>query len=210
MRLNINLATQPYQDTRRLATIWAGLLALLLVTAIGLSFLVYHRWHEYRLVSHAISVEKGVLADLDAKQTQDMAILNRPENQDVRERSDFLNQLIRRKEVSWTRIFIDLEKMMPAHLRVLSVQPSLKDDQILIKMQLGGDSRDRVAELVHRMENSKTFRNSQIVSEINAPPEQRQGPTQQDPLRFGVVAEYVPAVEPTSAPATSNTAGGGK
>src|SRR3954471_15330418 len=102
MRLNINLATQPYEDIRRFTANWTGILGALLISAVLLSVLVYRRWHEYRLVSKAISVERNVLQDLDAKQAQDLAILNRPENQDVRERSDFLNQLIRRKELSWT------------------------------------------------------------------------------------------------------------
>jgi len=206
MRLNINLATQPYEDTRRVAVLWTSLLAFLCFSAVVLGILVYHRWHEYREVSHAIAVERNVLADLDAKQAQDIAILNRPENKDVRDHSDYLNQLIRRKEVSWTRIFLDLEKMMPPHLRVLSIQPSLVDDQVLIKMQLGGDSRDRAAELVRRMEQSKTFRNSQIVSELNAPVEN--GPARQDPMRFGVTAEYVPGASPAAPVEAAATSGG--
>jgi hypothetical protein len=130
--------------------------------------------------------------------------LNKPDNRDVREKSDFLNQLILRKEVSWTRIFINLEKMMPPHLRVLSVQPSLKEEQIIISMQLGGDSRERAAELVRRMEKSKTFRNAHITTENDS--QAAQG--QQDPMRFTVRAEYVPGVEPEATPESEKPAGG--
>jgi hypothetical protein len=209
MRLNINLASQPYEDARRFTAIWTGILGALLLSAILFSVLVYKRWHDYRQVSHAIAIERSVLDDLDAKQAQDLAILNRSENQDVRQRSDFLNQLILRKEVSWTKIFINLEGIMPPHLRVLSVQPSLKEDQIILNMQLGGDSRDRAAELVRRMENSKTFRNAQVVNETD-----NQGTVgqqqQQDPMHFVVRAEYLPGSEEPVKPSADNNGGGGK
>lgn len=205
MRLNINLATQPYEDARRFTAIWTGILGVLLLSAAILGVLVAKRWHNYRQVSRAISIEQNVLRDLDAKQAQDLAILNKPENRDVREQSEFLNQLILRKQVSWTRIFINLEKMMPPHLRVLSVQPQLVEDQIVISMQLGGDSRDRAAELVRRMEKSKTFRNAHITTENDS----QSAPGQQDAMRFTVRAEYVPGVEdPEAAPDSEKPAGG--
>lgn len=204
MRLNINLATQPYEDARRFTAVWTGILGALLLSAIVLSVLVAKRWHDYRQVARAISVEERVLQDLDAKQAQDLAILNRSENQDVREKSRFLNQLILRKEVSWTRIFINLEKMMPPHLRVLSVQPSVVENQIIISMQLGGDSRDRAAELVRRMEKSKTFRNAQVVSESDS----QAATGQQDLMRFAVRAEYIPGPDEPVQPASESPAGG--
>jgi len=206
MRLNINLATQPYEDARRFTAIWTGILGALLLSAILLGLLVARRWHDYRQVSRAINVEKSVLQDLHAKQAQDRAILNKPENRDVREKSEFLNQLILRKEVSWTRIFINLEKMMPPHLRVLSVQPSLQQDQIIINLNLGGDSRDRAAELVRRMEKSRAFRNAQFVSEVDS------GGTSglQDAKRFAIRAEYIPGVEEPETPADSEKPAGGQ
>lgn len=205
MRLNINLATQPYENARRFTAIWTGILGVLLLSAALLGVLVSKRWHDYRQVSRAIAVEKNVLQDLDEKQKQDLAILNKPDNRDVREKSEFLNQLILRKEISWTRIFINLEKMMPPHLRVLSVQPSVVQDQIILSMQLGGDSRDRAAELVRRMEKSKTFRNAHITVENDT----LASPGQQDPMRFTVRAEYVPGVdEPETTPDSDKPAGG--
>jgi Tfp pilus assembly protein PilN len=210
MRLNINLATQPYEDARRFTVIWTGILGALLLSVIVLSLLVYKRWHDYRQVSRAISIEKSVLQDLDDKQTQGIAILNRPENQDVRKQSDFLNQLILRKEVSWTNIFTNLEKMMPPHLRVLAVQPAIKDGRIVISMTLGGDSRDRVAELLRRMEKSKTFRNAQIVNEANTLPTSGQQQAQQDPMHFAVSAEYVAGTEVTANADPETNVGGGK
>jgi hypothetical protein len=202
MRTNINLATQPYEDARQFTLQWSAILGGLLFLALLLSYAAVIKWHQYRQMSASIAREKNTLAEYDLKQAQDLAILSRAENQDVRERSEFLNGLIRRKEISWTKIFTDLEKMMPPHLRVLSVQPQIKDDQILVKMKLGGDSRDRAAELVRRMEKSRTFRNAQVLVENTNDTSQGQS----DPLRFEISSEYVPSTAGAKPAATTTTA----
>jgi len=203
MRLKINLATQPYEDARHFRSVWTGVIGGLLLLAAVLSYAVVTRWHNYRYMTANINREKQIISDFDSKQQQGLAILNKSENQDVRQQSDFLNDLIRRKEISWTKIFSDLEKMMPPHLRVLSVEPQVHQDQIIVNMSLGGDSRERPAELVRRMEKSRTFRYAQIVDEIDS----QSLPGQIDPLRFRVQAEYVPAEDLTdksAPPATTH------
>jgi hypothetical protein len=212
MRLKINLATQPYEDARHFRSVWTGLIGGLLLLAIVLSYAVVTRWHTYRTMSANITREKQIISDFDTKQQQGLAILNKSENQDVRQQSEFLNDLIRRKEISWTKIFSDLEKMMPPHLRVLSVEPKIQQDSIVISMTLGGDARERPAELVRRMEKSRTFRNAHILSEQDAVA----SPGQPDPLRFLVQADYVPVEdvnEKASAPevaAGKRVTGGGE
>src|SRR5262249_52552229 len=113
-----------------------------------------------------------------------------------------------RRELSWTRIFNELEKMMPAHLRVLSVQPKAQQDQIEISLQLGGDSRERAAQLVRRMEKSKMFSSPQFVSEGD---QQAAARTQdQAPKHFTVQAEYVPINEQPTGSRTEIASEGGK
>lgn len=206
MRLKINLATQPYEDARHFTLVWSSVIGLLAVLFIALSIGLVTHWREFRQRRADIAREQQVLQELNVKQQQDLAILNRPDNQDVRQKSEFINELIRRKEVSWTTIFTDLEQLMPSHLRVLGVAPRVKDDKIMIQMELGGDSRDRAAELARRMEQSRVFRDAQIVSEAAAA---QSAPGQTDILRFQMTAEYVPGqtlAKPTQK--TDETGGG--
>jgi len=51
------------------------------------------------------------------------AVLRRPENAEVLERSVFLNALLIRKGISWTRIFADLERIVPYNVKVLASGP---------------------------------------------------------------------------------------
>ena len=186
MRLNINLASQPYDDARRFMMIWSSMLGGLSVILLVLVIFLVRHWQNYRHMSANLHREDQVLQDLNNKQKQGMDILNESSNKDVRDRSDFINSLIQRKEVSWTRIFVDLERLMPSHLRVLGIAPKVKDDKIMIEMVLDGDSRERAAELARRMEQSNVFRDAQIDDEAlgnnNGQPD----------WHFHVTAEYLP------------------
>ena len=53
------------------------------------------------------------------------AVLRKPENAEVLERSVFLNTLLLRKGISWTRILADLEKTMPHNVRIIQIHPSV-------------------------------------------------------------------------------------
>jgi len=197
MRLKINLATQPYEDARRFMISWSSIIGVLVLLLVVLTYGVVKHWQHYRQMSQDLNRERQILADMDQKQKQGMAILNESSNRDVREKSEFINELIRRKEASWTTIFSDLEQLMPSNLRVLAVAPRLQQDKIMIQMQLGGESRERAAELARRMERSNVFRDAQIVSESNGTAEiqaQPRGPAPTDPWRFEMIAEYIPGV----------------
>lgn len=119
-----------------------------------------------------------------------MAILNKPENRQVRDKAQLLNALIRQKEFSWTLIFADLEHLMPARLHVISITPRLnKDNEIEVRMQVAGASRDKAIELVQRMEDSKVFRHAQVLAENNSIRTGEPG----DLVEFDITALYVPA-----------------
>ena len=46
-----------------------------------------------------------------------------PGNEEVLDRSVLLNTLIKRKAISWTKIFSDLEKVLPPNVRILAIRP---------------------------------------------------------------------------------------
>jgi len=187
MRLKINLASQPYEDARRFMITWSSLLGGLSVILLALVIILVRHWQNYRHMATNLQRENQVLQDLNNKQAQGLAILNEPTNKDVRDKSEFINSLIQRKEVSWTRIFVDLERLMPSHLRVLGIAPRLIGDKIMIEMLLDGDSRDKAAELARRMERSNVFRDAQIDDEAMGG-----GKTGQAEYHFHMSAEYVP------------------
>jgi hypothetical protein len=88
-------------------------------------------------------------------------------NRSTRDQSQFVNGLIQRKAFSWTRVFEDLELVMPPNLHVVSLRPELNEqNQMELEMRVAGDNRSAAVELVHRMEGSKHFQGAQLVSRI--------------------------------------------
>ncbi|MGH9566920.1 MAG: hypothetical protein ACRD4I_13105, partial [Candidatus Angelobacter sp.] len=123
--MNINLATQPYEDARLFWRRWgAGLIVLGLVTLVLLYFTVAG-WLAARQDRARIDKAEQQIASRDLERSKAQAILNAPQNQTVRDESAFLNDLFERKALSWTQLFEELERVMPARLHVVSIKPEV-------------------------------------------------------------------------------------
>jgi type IV pilus assembly protein PilN len=166
MRLDINLATRPYEDAREFWTRWGlgvGLLGILTLALLGLAV---RGWINAGRDRHEIAQLQQQIAELDNERAQAQAFLDLAANRSTRDQSQFLNGLIQRKAFSWTRVFEDLERVMPPNLHVVSLRPELNEqNQMQLDMTLAGDTRAAAVELVHRMEGSRHFQGAQLVQE---------------------------------------------
>ncbi len=190
MRFNINLATQPHEDVQRFFLRWTiGLLVLAVVT-IGLVYAALASYLSWRVTARDIASIRSQIAEQDRQRAEVEAFLNRPENRETRDRSQFLNALIARKAFSWTEVFSDLEKIVPARLRVYSIRPEIdEDNQLELHIEVVGSSRDSANELVQRLEQSPHFTRARVDSES------RQAAAQNQPalVRFQISAIYLPS-----------------
>jgi hypothetical protein len=192
MRLDINLASQPYEDARQFWTRWGTAVAALGLLTLVLLALDLTGWLNARRDRAAISQKKDLIAERDQIRTNAEAFLNKPENRTTRDESQFLNQLIERKAFSWTRVLESLEKVMPTRVHLVSISPQLdEDNQLSLKMTVAGDSRDKAVELARRMEESRRFAQTRITRESFA-----QSQTGDNEL-FDISAFYIP--EPLAA-----------
>jgi hypothetical protein len=191
MRLDINLATRPYEDARQFWLRWGSGLAALGILTLALLALTASGWYNARMDRKKINDLKAQIAERDKERADAEAVLGRPENRAIRDKSHYLNFLIARKAFSWTKAFEDLEKVMPARLHLVSIKPELNEEnQLAIKMEVGGDSRDHALELVRRMETSTRFRQTRIDQEI-----QQNGQPNGDTVKFDITALYSPGQE---------------
>jgi type IV pilus assembly protein PilN len=190
MRVDINLATHPYEDLRRFWLRWGGAVVALGVVTVVLGTGVLHGWFAAQKARKLIAQGEHQVASLDKEKADAEAVLNRPENTSVRDRSWFLNDLFQRKAFSWTKVFEDLERVMPPGLHVVSIRPEMSaENQLQLKLVVAGDSRDRALELVRKMEGSQRFQQTQIEQE-NSQPGRQAG----DIVEFEISALYVPEV----------------
>jgi hypothetical protein len=157
-KLNINLASEPFERTRA-ALVFSGAAALFLLVSLGV------------LISVAVSQSgktagtAGRIADLEARlrtlssgQSRLEGVLRKPENAEVLERNLFLNNLIYAKGISWTRMFDDLEKVMPHNVRLIQIRPQVTaENEVELDMVVGAESSLPVIQMLRRMESSPQF-----------------------------------------------------
>jgi type IV pilus assembly protein PilN len=169
MRLDINLATRPYEDAREFWARWGlgvGLLGLLTLVLLGLAV---RGWTQAGRDRQNIAQLQDQIAERDRERATAQAFLDMSVNRSTRDQSQFLNGLIQRKAFSWTRVFEDLERVMPANLHVVSLRPELNEqNQMQLDMKVAGDTRGAAVELVHRMEGSRHFQGAQLASEAQS------------------------------------------
>lgn len=186
MKLDVNLASQPYEDVRQFLAQWGTALLLVALLTLGLVSYAVNTWAGARDTRAQIEQIQQDLAGLDREQQEAVAVLNRPEYAEVRRRASFTNGLIARRTFSWTQVFAALEKIMPAQVYVTSLEPEVVEgNQIELHMRVAGRSRDQALELVRRMETSERFRLPELRAEQTRADEE-------SPIQFDIVALYIP------------------
>jgi len=204
MRLDINLASHPYEDARQFWMVWGtavGVAGLLTLVLLGLDA---SGWIYARRDRKEMQQARAMIAQCDRNRAEAEAFLNRPENRTTRDKSEFLNELIEHKAFSWTLVLENLEKVMPPRVHLVAISPGLTDDnQVSLKMTVAGDSRDRAIELAKRMEESRRFAQTNVQSEATI--QSQTGDT--EVVEIGAI--YVPEA-PADAQATNAKNAGGK
>jgi type IV pilus assembly protein PilN len=188
MRVDINLATRPYEDSGPLWLRWGGALAALALFTLILLYSALSGWAASRKDHVLIEQREQQIAARDLQKAKAEEMLNLPANRGTRDRAEFLNDLFLRKAFSWTKVFEDLERVMPPRLHVVSIHPDkATDNQLKIKLVVAGESRERALELVRKMESSQRFQQTQIEQEST-----QAGQTPGDNVQFDISALYVP------------------
>ncbi|MGB8771614.1 MAG: PilN domain-containing protein [Candidatus Korobacteraceae bacterium] len=192
MRFNINLASQPYEAARFYRRRMGALVvALAVLTVLLVGYIVYQR-SQSRGINRQIAEVRREINGLNSEEAQARALLNKPANRDIADQSEFLNELFARKALSWTRVFTEMERIVPPNLHVVSMKPEYtKTNDLMLHMVVATDSRDRAVELVRRMEKSNHFRQSQVVAE-NVTANSSDQSAGAGSIQFDIAAIYVP------------------
>jgi Tfp pilus assembly protein PilN len=158
MRVELNLATQPFGH-RRLFWLCCGTAALALAVVAVLLIAEYSGNHEVSPEFVRREVElRNELARLMSAEGEARRTLADPANAPVLERSLFLNELLLRKSISWTRTFADLEQILPPRVLMMSIRPQVTtDNQVHLEMQVGAETPPDFIEFLRVLESSGLF-----------------------------------------------------
>ncbi len=198
MRLNINLASQKYEDVRRFYVRWGTAIALTAALAVLLIFLAWKNYSDSSDSNARIRKLEQSIGKLERQRSEAEAISNRPENHDVTAQKNFWNKQIARRSFSWTQLFNDFQRIMPARAYVSAVHPELTpDNRLKLTLEILADKHDNALELVQRMEKSPRFRGPKINADTTTK-DQKSGTTL---YKLDIETYYSPAGAPQQGPA---------
>jgi type IV pilus assembly protein PilN len=185
VRIPVNLASEPFRRDRPML-IASGAIALVLAVLLGaLVFLMVAERGQVKETRVSVDRLKGQLPAMAAEQARLEATLRQPANAEVLQRSLLLNTLVERKSISWTRIFSDLEGVMPFNVRLISVRlPQItSQNEVVLDMVVGAKEPGSVIGFLKRLEESPRF--GTVYTHNSLPP------SQNDPLyRYRVTVNY--------------------
>jgi Tfp pilus assembly protein PilN len=186
----INLASQPFGRERAQTALLVTICGVLSVSLLIWIYLIIHTHQRAALLHSRISQERAALAQVQREQNQFENIIGRPKNAGVFSKSVFDNELIARRAVSWTKVFEDLEKLMPGNVRLVSLRlPQVVAESeggtnhIQLEMTVGTQDPQAYIELLKRLQASPLFGATTMLSE--------QAPSQNDPsFRYRLSVPY--------------------
>lgn len=184
LKLHVNLASEPFRRDRPILVGSAVVAVLLTVLLAMMVTLISAERRDMADTRASLDRLEKQLRGLTSDEAQTESTLRKPENTDVLDRSIFLNSLLSRKAISWTKIFSDLESVMPHDVRLISIRPAVTaQNEIVLDMMVGAQSGEPAARLWMQLEASPLFGQTFMHSWLP--------PSQSDPLyKYRVSVNY--------------------
>lgn len=184
VRIRINLASEPFRRDRLMlasSTVVGVLLVVLLAMLAAIAFAQQGQEAETRVADGQL---RRQLQSLNAEQSKLEGVLRKPQNAEVLDKVLFVNTLLYRKGISWTRIFSDLEEVVPHNVRLISVRPQVNaQNDVLLDMVVGAQSQAPVIDMLKRLETSPQFGQTAVHNWLP--------PAQTEPLfRYRITVSY--------------------
>jgi len=175
MKIPVNLASQPFRRDR--AMLVASIAVCVLLAGVLAGLLTMARSDRTRMADVRAEIARlnRSIGAVRSQQTEINRTLRRPENAEVFETSVFINALLLRKGISWTRIFADLEKTIPYNVKIVQIHPLLdSQNNIMLDMTVAFDQQDAMFSLMKALAESPLFG--------DAKPSSLEPPKQSEPM----------------------------
>jgi hypothetical protein len=169
MNIRLNLATKPLESHRRFL-VGAGLLALfggIVFFALG--------WHVYSTLRAQEALRRKEqdnnvkAAQLQSRRKELDDFFARSEIAKLKDRAAFVNGAIDEHSFDWTQMFMDLERITPVGVHVVSIQPQLEKGHMFVRLSVSAATDESKIKFLRAMENSTAFSDVQLLS-VHATP----------------------------------------
>jgi type IV pilus assembly protein PilN len=162
MKVRLNLATRALETHRRFLA-GAGLTAIFA----GLAFIGLG-WHVYsaRKVDADLRARtertRQEMARLEAQRKDLQRYFSQKDIANLHDRAAFINTILDARSFNWTLMFMDLERILPGGVRVISIEPKQVGGHVEVKLTVGANSDEAELKFERALEESKEFTEFQI------------------------------------------------
>lgn len=167
MRVRLNLATKPLESHRRFL-VGSGLTAFAAaIVCIALSWHVYVARKVDAQLRARTEKTRQEMARYEAQRAELERYFAQKEIASLHDRAAFINSIIDLRSFNWTQMFMDLERILPAGVRVISIEPKQASGHVEVKLTVGTTSEEAGLKFLHALEESKQFSEVQEQREFH-------------------------------------------
>jgi hypothetical protein len=184
MYVRLNLATNPQLSHRRFLAGSAALCVVGVLLLFGLGWRAYKlRKAEEDLRARSSKIEKEMTA-VDGERKQLEHYFAQQDAAGYQEHAKFVVGVLQARSINWTQMFMDLERTLPAGVRVVHIQPKLDKGIVTVHFVVGTTNEAEKLKVLKAFENSSAFSHVELLSEKTA------NQPGSDPLTIEFDAEY--------------------
>ncbi len=186
MYIRLNLATKPLVSHRPFL---AGALIATLIGGLVFAILGW-RYYTMRQADAQLRARTQKVEDeisrLRIQRDELDHFFSQQETMGLQERAKFTATVMEGSSFNWTKLFMDLEHILPPGVQVLEIQPKLGKGGAEVKFVIGAANEDAKLKLLKAFEDSKSFSQLELVGE-HANSDSKPGT---DPLTVEFTAVY--------------------
>lgn len=168
MKIRLNLATNPLQTHRRFLTGSAVTAAIGGIVFVALGLHVYS--------ARKVDAERRIRADknrremiqLEGQRSTLDAYFHQKDIANLHDRATFINGILDARGFNWTLMFMDLERILPGGVRVISIEPKQVGGHVEVKLTVGAINDETELKFERALEDSKEFSRLKILDVHNA------------------------------------------
>ena len=162
MEVRLNIATKPLESHRRFL---AGASLSAFVAAVVFVGLGWHVYSVRKAATEVIARSSKISeerSEYEARRRELERYFSQKSIKDIKARADYINGIIAVRSFNWTKMFMDLERLLPGGVRIISVEPKQDSGHVELTLTFGAASDDVKLQFIHALETSKQFSEVQI------------------------------------------------
>jgi type IV pilus assembly protein PilN len=167
MKVRLNLSTSPLESNRRFSAAATAIGTIAVLALLVLSIRTFSIWRSDKLLRARQDSLDVQIARLQQQRQGLSDFFENPQTVQRRQRAAYLNSLIQQRAFPWIKIFMDLERILPEGVRVVSIEPKLDGDTVQLTFLVGALSDDSKLKFLKALESSPEFSHIELLNEAH-------------------------------------------